>query len=787
MSFVRFVPQFLSALPERAGRAPPTGRTIFLGPLMIAIIFAATLVWAPQAREIYLDVVVGGGDLRRGLLGLLCVQWLAIALYAWNATLVGRRIDEIYAETPSLSADRWLKSVRDRKALIAAMLPPLALVLGLVRAIPDVRQAAVWIGESDPELVTRLADVPQRMWLAALVALVAGCATMLLLVALRRTRHMVSIDRLSLVAATLIYVLPFCKTDTIVDVARWIGPLASFALLGVAVVPTIQYLVVGIVRVLFATFVSAVQGLTRRLGPWPLVGVLAIAMGAWLWELHVANSGSAGVDPVVRTVALNEAGSRTIENEFEDWLVAREIVRGLKPKSKFPIFVIAAQGGGIYAASSTMSLLAGLQDRCSRFARHVFAISAVSGGAIGAAAFQRFAANGGGRGGVSDCSHSSQPPGLGPLSERATRIATDDHLSALIVSTPVDWVSKLPLVLAKVLEWPLWHLDLLDHGGLGASFLSWLGESAMHARVDALAASFKASFKASDPAAKSVNAGTGLDVRHDKYWTPALQSPSLLLNATSAETGQRVAFAPYSLIGVGDGTLHAFGDLDRMLHVLGPSRNDLDKLELIDAAVTSARFPGILPAWSLHHAGRTGVPQVARRLNFVDGGYLDPSGATTAVDVVERLQKFTLDQKYSDAVEVHVVLLTDNDSVHDIATAHGSNLLDVAAPLQALLNARSQLSGAAVLRARNELEVKNIRVLRIELDHRMFSLPLGWQLSRISHDIITTMLGDGSSCRILIVEADVNDTEVRALRSGRFEQLVNRNNCAQRRILDLLQ
>ena len=430
MSVIRFVPEFLRVLPERAGRAMPTGRTIFLGPLMIAIIFAAGLVAPPQAREIYLDIT-GDRDLLRGILGLLGVQWLAIALYAWNATLVGRRIDTMFREKPSLSTDRWLKSVRDRKALISAMLPPMALVVGLLNAIPDIRQAEVWIGKSDPKLAglaNELAAVPARMWLAALVALIAGCMTLAVLVALRRTRFMPLINRASLAAAVVVYLLPLLDADVMVEWARWVGPLAAFAIVGVAVVPTIQYLLVGIARFLFGLFVGAVQVLTRRVGPWPLVVVLVGLMGYWLWQRQMSILEQARVDPIVPVVAMNEPGDRTIDDDIAAWLDARGIGRDLTPPRKFPILVVAAQGGGIYAASATMTLLSGLQDRCSRFARHVFAISAVSGGAIGAAAFQRFAANGGiARQG--DCQDTVPTAAAGALTPRASRIATDDHLS----------------------------------------------------------------------------------------------------------------------------------------------------------------------------------------------------------------------------------------------------------------------------------------------------------------------------------------------------------------------
>ncbi len=50
--------------------------------------------------------------------------------------------------------------------------------------------------------------------------------------------------------------------------------------------------------------------------------------------------------------------------------------------------MISAQGGGIYASVAAAIFLSRMQDICPRFAQHVFAISGVSGGAVGSTLFQ---------------------------------------------------------------------------------------------------------------------------------------------------------------------------------------------------------------------------------------------------------------------------------------------------------------------------------------------------------------------------------------------------------------
>ncbi len=73
---------------------------------------------------------------------------------------------------------------------------------------------------------------------------------------------------------------------------------------------------------------------------------------------------------------------------FRDWLALRHASgRPGAQDQKYPIFIVAAQGGGQYAAYHTALSLARLYDSCPKLKDHVFAISGVSGGSLGAAIF----------------------------------------------------------------------------------------------------------------------------------------------------------------------------------------------------------------------------------------------------------------------------------------------------------------------------------------------------------------------------------------------------------------
>ena len=72
--------------------------------------------------------------------------------------------------------------------------------------------------------------------------------------------------------------------------------------------------------------------------------------------------------------------------DFRTWLANRPD-RDAYKDGAYPVYIVAAQGGGIYAAYQTALFLARMQDVCPRFRHHLFAISSVSGGSVGAATF----------------------------------------------------------------------------------------------------------------------------------------------------------------------------------------------------------------------------------------------------------------------------------------------------------------------------------------------------------------------------------------------------------------
>ncbi|WP_282519352.1 patatin-like phospholipase family protein [Bradyrhizobium sp. Arg816] len=258
------------------------------------------------------------------------------------------------------------------------------------------------------------------------------------------------------------------------------------------------------------------------------------------------------------------------------WLEARR--KEISESSAcYPVFVVNADGGGVRAAWWSATILSTLQDREGKFSEHVFAISGVSGGSLGAAVFAARAA------------HSPSP---GKPCAQTWRSCTDAVLArdllgpavgSMIISDAFGAITRLDLLqdrataLEKAFE-SAW-LDASGHDTFGEPFeMLWGGDG-------------------------------------------ATRVPSLMLNATDAPNARRLVLSPVPLFR---------GDTDKAdLGVLLGTR----ALRLSTAVLLSARFPGISPAgWLPAPEGPAGHGTA-----IVDGGFVDNSGARSASEAVAAL------------------------------------------------------------------------------------------------------------------------------------------------------
>ena len=272
---------------------------------------------------------------------------------------------------------------------------------------------------------------------------------------------------------------------------------------------------------------------------------------------------------------------------LDDW----QSLRPLDPPGT-PVILVSAEGGGIRAAYFTAMALARIADDCPMAASHIFAISGVSGGAIGAAVY-------------------TAAVQLRPLPVDSTKCdfrgAGEPGPLEKAIARTFDKDLLTPL-LARAL-----FSDLASHvvPGFVPQFDRQLGLEF------ALENAFDDSF------------GSAALSRAFDDFVPSKDHPStpyLLINATAAEGAEHFVGTQLLWGEKGDppDDIRYFNDF------WNPYNSN--RFSLMSMAGTSARFPFISPP------GFIDDKEIGRR-HFVDGGYYDNTGLETALSLFRAIQR----------------------------------------------------------------------------------------------------------------------------------------------------
>lgn len=310
---------------------------------------------------------------------------------------------------------------------------------------------------------------------------------------------------------------------------------------------------------------------------WPVL--LLLGGSALLWEgLDLSDNHR------LRTLPAPSAPPPpSLRQAFDRWLDAAP---RRDPARPYPVVLVATEGGGIRAAYFTAQVLSRLHRASGgRLGDHLFAVSGVSGGAVGSAVFASLLVS---------------PPAT-PIEDAAGRALQDDLLAPVLAS------GLLADTVHRVLP---------------------LGERA--ARLDR-ARSLEDALSAGLAAALPRGAPNPLESGLRELWRHS-RAPVLLLNTTHVETGERVVLAPVS--GVPDIPPERL----RFFFDEFPRAGDVP---LKTAACLAARFPYVTPpGWVEKRAddplaGPASLGPGKHRL--VDGGYFENSGTATLLDVLDAL------------------------------------------------------------------------------------------------------------------------------------------------------
>jgi len=430
---------------------------------------------------------------------------------------------------------------------------------------------------------------------------------------------------------------------------------------------------------------------------------------------------------------------------FESWYRSRKDLAHFDGKTrKYPVFIVAARGGGIYAAAQDAIFLSRMQDQCPTFAQHVFAISGVSGGSFGAALFSSLARENVANGAWQPCQFGKSETGA--LEQHAQSFLRTDFLAPIVAA------ALFPDFLQRFFPIAIPGSD----------------------RGEALSHGMERAWQETEASTENPFELTFLS-----HWNPNSAAPALMFNTTEVDNGRRVVIAPFAISPLRDPALSQLSwfyqtdEMDKSL--LSGLRGPPVKadVKLSEATGMSARFPWILPAATIKRDGKS--------IRLVDGGYFDNSGIETALDLIEILINLrqvhqgnspTDAEGHPEPFDFDIHLLTISGSVGD-EPAGWQGLYDFLSPVRALLSsreARGTLSATKAQTARffypSGSATFDIRPAAT-LDEQDMSLALGFQLSNNSIALIGAQAGEANqSGRILgsasIQEAEGKDTRITA-------------------------
>jgi len=456
---------------------------------------------------------------------------------------------------------------------------------------------------------------------------------------------------------------------------------------------------VGIVALFFAfllvILIYLLHGPRGRLILWSLLGFALIGAVFGTNDNHQ-----------IRLVSNFAPASPSLEADFRTWLDSRQD-RERYANTLYPVYVVAAEGGGIYAAYHAAAVLARLQDKCPNFSQHVFAISSVSGGSLGAAVFgglsEKMAQN------VAPAACRSDPA-AGEFERYTDALFAEDHLS------PVIWGLLFPDFVQRFIPIPFPSLD----------------------RARWLERSFEFSWW-------QIAQTAYFDQPFLRRYQPQGAAPALFMNTTDVGTGQRIVLTGYEL----DRTAGGASAPDAVKTINSLIDRNVHDLRVSTAAGLSARFPLMSPAGS--------IPNRTEKL--VDGGYFENSGVETALELIRLLKAIA----GHDRIAIRLIVM---ESTADEQPSRAFS--EVFDPVHAMLNTRVTRGTLARVRAWRELcktcapvtiwgDAVLPRTVRGRppdpdaliwhaLDGSQNPLPLGWHLGRVTQDMIRAQVGGTGEC-----------------------------------------
>jgi Patatin-like phospholipase len=424
----------------------------------------------------------------------------------------------------------------------------------------------------------------------------------------------------------------------------------------------------------------------------------------------------------------------SIEAQYTQWLLTRGAFDRTTDSVPLPVVVVATAGGGIRAATWTTEALLAVNQRIPGFDQHVFAISGVSGGGVGAATYLATLAG-------QDSTTRTQYALVGPdsaVTERIRAVVTHDLISptaaSMLFRGGIHNVIPFPVATLDRNRWleDAWEKRLLSP--------NYLPDSAIRERLSR-------SFLSLWPAL----------ARPDTSRPAPPEFPSLLLNGAIAETGQKIVMSNLNLGNTTqrDNTFYDVVDLFASTNHDVPYKTATFLCARFPFVTSGGKATGTLPNIVTDHRQTD--------YHIIDGGYAENTGIVSAVQLIKELQRVS--QRLSNTgrlsrqVAYYLLFLPNYAPAENASSVQTFRFL--AEPVKGFLNtwnrngvSLDQLVGYTLQRSQNELSFSYTSLM---LNTRKHRYPLGWyisptaarRMSQQAKDDIDALLTDTSATAVI--------------------------------------
>jgi hypothetical protein len=432
---------------------------------------------------------------------------------------------------------------------------------------------------------------------------------------------------------------------------------------------------------------------------------------------------------------------------FQRWLAHRRpAIEAYRKKNKaYPVFIVAAQGGGIYAAYHSALSLARLYDACPEFANHAFALSGVSGGSLGSAVFAELVRSVPEVSKPDSASEGCNPrPGAPNLETQVKEFFKADFLSPVVASA---FLFDIPSLLVPLLRFGLDRAVALEQ----AFEQAWPKAASAGSEKHGLAGDFYG------------------------RWTPESMVPALFLATTGVNYGnpvlvsqihwsQNPRFRWRGRAATPDPD--DVRELLRRMQVQDERSRDSAIANILDfrpdlqlatstAVVLSARFPFVTPPGKIWNNPAVEPPtdlhENVEVLELLDGSLFDNSAGFVAIDIIEDLERYLKRREefkeFADDIEFHLIRFTDRPAQRQGGASEFGHF-ELVTPLIAFNTVR--LARGAQLRGLPEST--KISEHFIYLSDAYFQPSLNWVLSNHTRLMIEARSGGGTDkvcCRVI--------------------------------------